>query len=366
MTPKRILYLGPDLADAAVNRRVLGLRAAGAEVFAYAFKRSGGSQIDAHSLGAATDGNMRKRLSAMRIAFKKVSRNLTLANVDVIYARNLDLALLALALRRRLGWPIPIVYEVLDLHPLLGRSGPIGVIARALERFVLRRTTRLVVSSPAFLDRYFAPVQGYHERGFLLENKVEGIAEETRATSCQLDLPLDAPLTIVLAGKLRCEKSLLMLTDLAAKAGGKLCVRLAGTVPNNLQATYDKLAAYPNVQTLGPYKYPNGLADIYRDADLNWTLDYSSEQNAELLIPNRLYEGGLFCVPPLLRPQTATAARAAQWGVGMLLDDALLMKLAQNPQALRAELLAHRKRLGECSTSEFSAAGDHKKLLTEL
>lgn len=363
MTHKRILYLGPDMADAAVTRRVQGLRGAGATVIAYAFKRSVGSAIDVQSLGTAADGNMRKRLSAMRLAYQKLSKDHALRDIDAIYARNLDVALLALALRRRIGLSVPIVYEVLDLHPLLERTGPIGVVARALERFVLRRIALLVVSSPAFLDRYFAPVQGYHAQGFLLENKVEGITQEARTALYQPDTPKDAPFTIVFAGKLRCEKSLHILTDLAAKAEDQLCVRLAGTVPDSLKTAYDALAAYPNVQVSGAYDYPHDLKDIYRDADLNWTLDYSSAQNAELLIPNRLYEGGLFGVPPLLRPKTATAARAAQWGVGMLLDDEILQKLAQNPRSLRTKLLAHRQRLGVCAADGFLAAEDHKRLL---
>ena len=366
MTVKRILYLGPDLADVAVNRRVLGLRAAGAEVIAYAFDRKLDFQNDVKTLGTAADGNIRKRIANMLRAYKMLSQTPTLADVDVIYARNLDLALLAVALRRRLKRSIPIVYEVLDLHPLLLRSGLVGCVARALERFVLRRAKQLIVSSPAFLENYFAPIQGYKTAGFLLENKVEGFPNGCRGAMFQSHVRSDMPFTIVFAGKLRCEKSLQMLTTLATQAGDRLRVRLAGTVPKGLKPAYDKLAALPNTQTLGCYDYPQDLAKIYNDADLNWTLDYSSEQNAKLLIPNRLYEGGFFGVPPLLRPLTATAARAARWNAGMLLDDALLVKLVHDPHALRAELATHRARLAYCSERDFLAAGDHKRLLEAL
>ncbi|MEG7700648.1 glycosyl transferase family 1, partial [Listeria monocytogenes] len=79
---------------------------------------------------------------------------------DVVYVRNLDMALVAWASARLAGSRAPLVYEVLDIQRLMVRPDWVGRIARAVERWILGRSALLVVSSPDFVSRYFAPVQG--------------------------------------------------------------------------------------------------------------------------------------------------------------------------------------------------------------
>ena len=89
----------------------------------------------------------------------------------MLYVRNLDLALLAWVATLLTRSRAPLVYEVLDVHPGLTKQGLRGAILRWLERRILKRCELLVVSSPAFLNNYYRPVQGYKADAFLLENK---------------------------------------------------------------------------------------------------------------------------------------------------------------------------------------------------
>jgi hypothetical protein len=100
-----------------------------------------------------------------------------LADADLIIARNLDLALIALAARRlaalRAGKrPAPLVYECLDIHDLMTAPGRKGQIMRLAERRVLANAALVTVSSPGFTENYFRPVQGYHGPVALVENKL--------------------------------------------------------------------------------------------------------------------------------------------------------------------------------------------------
>ncbi|MGR5543340.1 hypothetical protein ACPV5V_32785, partial [Vibrio campbellii] len=62
------------------------------------------------------------------------------------------------------------------------------------------------------------------------------------------------------------------------------------------------------IEFLGPYVFPDDLADIYNNAHFNWTLDFFEQGgNSEWLLPNRIYEGGLFALPPLYRAGNYTA-----------------------------------------------------------
>jgi succinoglycan biosynthesis protein ExoL len=326
---RKLLYLGPDLSDVAVIRRVGGLRAAGVDVAAYAYERSGTAPEGFCSLGPAQDGNIRARLGAIWRVVRKLRADLPeLGPVSAIYVRNLDLALAALLLRRTLP-RVPIIYEVLDIHPMLTAEGAKGRLARMLERRVLSACAGLVTSSPGFIETYFREIQGYDARYFLFENKVEGLdAFVVREAMRTLAIRQD-PLTIVFSGKLRCIASTNLLTGLARARPETVRIRLAGSPIPEVREAYDQLTALPNVEALGRYAYPDGLEKIYAGADLNWAIDFQADFNSRELIPNRLYEGSVFGVPPIVRSGTATARRADGWGSALSLSEPYDMALLQ-------------------------------------
>lgn len=358
---RRLLYLGPDLADVAVTRRVHGFREAGVDVVAFAYERSRGPAAGFESLGPLEDGRIRKRVGSILQTLRLLRAELPrIGHIDAIYARNLDLALVALLLRRAFRRHVPLIYEVLDIHLLLSGQGVKSRAARALERRVLNSSDGLVISSPSFLHNYFEPVQHYHRRHFLVENKVEGLDPSARPEEDAARR--DGRMTIVLGGKLRCARSLQLLRELALARPEYVRIRLAGAPNADVQSEFSRLVALPNVENLGRYTYPSGLAQVYSGADLNWTIDFQSDFNSRQLIPNRLYEGGYFSVPPLVRAETATAMKAADWGVGVTLSEPYLPSLLQTVDRCKAQLAEQRRALHRLPASEFVATNDYARL----
>jgi succinoglycan biosynthesis protein ExoL len=78
-----------------------------------------------------------------------------------------------------------------------------------------------------------------------------------------------------------------------------------------------KARSLPNVRFHGRYKAPEDLARIYGEVDVVWAGDFmEAGANSVWLLPNRLYEGGYYAVPPIAPAGTQTAKWALARNVG--------------------------------------------------
>ncbi len=349
---RRVIFMGYDVSEASHIRTVRWLQGAGAEVESFCFRRdnmNAGFVPDwPHtSLGTQCNGGLLRR--AMRLpvsALKVLCRPRSFTTAEVIVARNLDLAILALLVRAVWRARARVIYQCLDIHAIFTRPGWKGALARWAERRVLARVDRLVVSSPGFLSRYFQPVQNYQGDVALVENKVwwPAMAVPRPAPG----LPIQRPIRLGWVGTLRCPQSLTLLAESAAVLGDRLEVVLRGVVHRHNLPNFDAvLRAHPNIRFEGPYEYPEGLAQAYRGLDVVWAQDlWQRGTNSDWLLPNRIYEAGYFGVPCLAVAGTETARWLGSDGV--VLEDDTAKSLVNwvrsaDPaklQALRARLLA--------------------------
>src|SRR6185437_12819773 len=77
----------------------------------------------------------------------------------------------------------------------------------------------------------------------------------------------------------------------------------------------------PGVAFGGPYR-PKDLPSLYGELHFNWSVDYfQDEGNSRWLLPNRLYEGGRFGVPPIARADSETGRWLKARGLGVVQDD---------------------------------------------
>ena len=190
----RVAVFGFDGAEASQIRRIRALRALGCEVMAFCQRRQGSPDFTPEwpnvDLGLVRHQDIRGRALGLGSAVRRaLGQWRWLAGADLIVARNLDLALIALSARRLAGLragraPAPLVYECLDIHDLMTAPDRKGRIMRAAERHVLARAALLVVSSPGFVENYFAPVQGYSGPVALVENKL-WLGESATATGAR-------------------------------------------------------------------------------------------------------------------------------------------------------------------------------------
>ncbi|MCK5750502.1 MAG: glycosyl transferase family 1 [Oricola sp.] len=294
----------------------------------------GWNEVD---LGRTYDANYLQRLGAIAGGVRRTLRaREKLAQADIVYARNLDTALCALAAMKMTGLSRPMIYECLDIHRLMHRKDIVGFLMRRLERLVLAHSNLLVVSSPAFLRDYFDIRHAKRFTARLIENRIldhpalgHRPVGPARAAS---------PLRIGWFGVLRCERSLRLLESIAALFKGDVEIVMAGYPDLNLRSFHERIRKHFNMKYLGRYKSPEDLAAIYKAVDVVWAGDFhDAGYNSRWLLPNRIYEGGYFATPAIAPQETETARWIEDRNGGFVVPDPLEQTL---PELLHLLLLA--------------------------
>jgi succinoglycan biosynthesis protein ExoL len=295
-----------------------------------------------------------------------------LRDADIIYARNADMLAVAAMSKSLTGAKAPIVYEALDVQPIFIGDSLINHALRLIERRLLAASRLLVVSSPAFMTRYFEPLQNYTGPWYLLENKVVLKSAPRPQRAQRRRNGHGKPWVIGWFGVIRCQRSLAILEKLATAYPDDVQVHIRG-LPSETNGITAKLlrqvgARQSNIHYFGPYHSPRDLEDIYGMVDLVWAVDFSAAgSNSDWLIPNRLYEGGLYCVPSIARQGTATGEIVMRDASGWCLSEPLEQTLAEFIGSLdegRHQAVAHR--LEEMERSKFVDETDTSDLLMRL
>jgi len=322
----RILYLVHDLDDAAVWRRVRMLRLGGAEVSLAGFRR-GTDPLPEEALVLGRTENARMVKRALAVLGQRLRPHPALSDMprpDIVMARNLEMLALAVPLRASFGDrdAIPLVYEVLDIHRLLVGDSAKAKLMRRAERRLCRAVDHLIVSSPAFLHQHFRRYGQCAAPATLVENKVLIAEDAVPARPGPGGPRAPGPIRVGWFGILRCRFSLACLDAATRARPGHVRVVLRGRPAlDELPDFHEVVAANPDLEFGGPYRYPDDLAEIYAAVDLAWLVDrYDEGQNSDWLLPNRLYESGLNGVPPIGLGGTQVAARMRELGIGLVLD----------------------------------------------
>ena len=315
-----LLYLVHDLSDPAVARRAAMLRDGGATVTLAGFRRSAEPVPGAIDFGQTFNGGFPQRMLAVikHILFIKKHRAL-FAGADFILARNLEMLAIAVAGRGAQ----PIIYESLDIHRLLLGKGPSGIALRRLEGWLSIRACALITSSPAFIHEYFESRSLVRLPTKLVENKIYPAPAVTLAPRQP-----GPPWVIGWFGAIRCRKSLDILTQLAKSGYVEIIIRGRPAL-DQFDDFHHTVSNTPGMRFLGPYQNPGDLETIYREVHFSWAIDMFEEGlNSAWLLPNRLYEGGLYGAVPLALADVETGKTLQRMGIGVLLSQPLLAALA--------------------------------------
>lgn len=373
----RMAYFGHNRRDTAFVRRIRGFIEAGVEVTTYTYRRDGepaqpGPEWPNVDLGHVDHGRFYRRIllyfGSLRVIFG-VRRSL--ADATVVYARNLDVFLFAwlAAAIANIGRRRPVmIYECLDVHEALLGQGMKARLLRALERRVLARASLLVVSSPGFIDNFFVPTQGFSGPWHWIENKLHFRDHVVPRPDAHADQSDDQTLTVGWVGIIRCQKTLDLLVAVARAMPDRVRIRITGLVSYFLLPDFDQtIEPLDNVEFRGPYDWPLGLADAYRDTDLVWAQELTwSGGNSDWLIPNRVYEASYFGVPSLAIASTQTGRIVAERELGFVLHQPAADKLIEFLQHLSMdELRAARRRLLGMPEDQFVLRADDTEQLLE-
>lgn len=325
---RRVAYFAFDRGDAATRRRVTALQKDGVAVDGFAMRRRDDEAPDwvTADLGLTKDNAYGQRLAAiMRGVARTLEKREVLAAADVMIARNLDMLAIAVMARARAGLKTPLIYECLDIHRLMVRDDLVGRVFRGVERTLLKRTSALWVSSPAFLSEYFEPRQPGDHGAILVENRMAAGSALPQRPDPATGRGDGRPLRLGWFGNLRCARSLAMMERLGDAYPGALEIHLWGyPALGEIPDFEPRVAAHSSIAYHGRYRAPEDLDRIYGDVDLVWAGDFMDEGfNSDWLLPNRLYEGGWFACPPIAPAKTETGRWIAARGVGFAIPDPL-------------------------------------------
>ncbi|MER8522614.1 glycosyl transferase family 1 [Mesorhizobium sp. M0644] len=332
-----VLYLVHDVSDPAVRRRIIMLKAGGAQVTLAGFRRTASAVADVEGLqpidlGPTRDGRFAQRLAAIMKAVVSTGSKLgSMPRPDLIIARNLEMLALARRARSAFQATVPIVYECLDIHRLLLRDDPLGWAMRGAERFLARDVKLLVTSSPAFIANYFKPFGQIAAPVELLENKYFEPAAASLDDRAAPENPVAPPWRIGWFGALRCRRSLELLAEFSRRLDGRFEIVLRGRPAlSEFPDFHGFVESEPWLSFGGPYRNPEDMAAIYREVHFSWAIDFFEQGlNSEWLLPNRLYEGCRFGAVPISMGATETGRFLDRQGIGVLLPEA-------TPEALEA------------------------------
>ncbi|MFT4175840.1 MAG: hypothetical protein QM627_04220 [Luteolibacter sp.] len=373
-TKQPILFFAHERGDARIHKRIKAFQDLGKTVIGFTFHRERDRleppvtwpNVD---LGTTENGKYLRRLWTFAKCVVLLWRKRDLiGDASVVYVVNWDNALLALLGRVFAGRKVPMVLEIADVISIMTRPGPLAKIFRAVERFVLRRTELLVTTSPGFVREYFLPVQKFSGEIFLLENKVYPSAAIPEPLPFG-GYPVEQgrPWKIGFFGALRCAESLMLMKALALKLGDKVEFILRGYPSGRITHRFrDLIADVPNLKYGGAYLYPDDLAELYEEIDLNWCFDESDAGgNSDWLLPNRIYEGGCFGVPALAAARTETGRWIESNGLGWVFADPLEKSLAKFLDQLTVAQWEKMKR--QCHPREdFCGEPDYVKLVARM
>jgi len=323
----KIAYFVHDLDDPAVGRRVTMLTLGGAEVTLAGFHRSALPVASVNGVPATNFGRtepaklLSRAFSVAKTALQAKSLAKAVRGADVIIARNLEMLTLAVRARNRFAPGVCVVYECLDIHRLLLSRGPAGRALRMLEDRLWQETGLLLTSSPAFIRNYFGP-RRFSAAHRLIENKV--LQRDVEAPLQFANRPaIGQPWRIGWFGVLRCRKSFEILSQLASELPGKVEVVLRGRPAPSIFPDFEaEVARTPGIKFEGAYRNPDDLEVIYGGVHFAWAVDYyEASQNSAWLLPNRIYEAGLFGAVPLALGEVETGRWLAARNAGVLLPD---------------------------------------------
>ncbi len=361
MKRPKILYLAHDLADAAVHKRVSMLRDGGAVLTVAGVRRTSRPVRDVAGyvpidLGQTHNGKFAQRIWAVLRHVLFPACESVFAGAEIIIARNLEMLAIGARYAADLSSPV-LVYESLDIHRLLLNKGPAGILLRHMEAWLSKKAAVLITSSPGFIDAYFfryaMPVR-------LIENKVYDPQGKIPVENVWAARPAGPPWKIGWFGVIRCRKSLQLLANLAVLSGGAVEIIIRGRPAlDQIPDFYDVISRTPGMHFAGAYKYPEELADIYREVHFCWAVDfYEEDGNSSLLLPNRLYEGGLFNAVPIALKSVVTGRFLDRLKIGVTLNEPLHQSLPLFFDTLTTD---HYHALEESSTKTPQSVWHHDK-----
>jgi len=364
---KKIIFFVHDISDARVIKRIKAFKILGAEIVICGFQRKrytlndfDYSDVKLIRIGETNEKKYLKRIPKIMFGIVIILKNINkFRNSTCIYCINIDMLVLATILRIR--YKVNIYYEVGDILNTFIGNALLNNVLRIFERFLLKGTSLLILTSPAFYHQFYKKIQKIKIPWILLENKLI-FKKKCRGT---ITYKKTKKIKIVYHGVLRCPLSIKILTKVATEFEKKCELHIHGfplSVNKNLLTFYASKSK--NIYWHGEFNYPDDLKGILSDADLLWLIDLSENiSNAKWLLPNRLYDGIYYRVPMLALCDTETGNYIKKYDLGYCFGEDVLMELRTLVSVISAkDIFVKKKIIDNLPIDSACSLEQHKRL----
>lgn len=325
LSNSKILCLLPIVGDTKDSKRIQILQDSGFEVLVVAFERNSYKarmpNAEINILAKIDNGNYLKRIFIMLKCIFLLRKFIKKSNA--IYALNQDLAIFAFI--SGLGLNKPLIIDVADIREIQTGPGIVSKIFRAIDKYITKRASLLVVTAKGFISEYYNKILGIEIRDYiLLENKVD-YKDELRIKNKLMEFQAEK-IKIGYIGVLRDEWTFRFLTELVNKYPEKFEIVCAGIDLLKDYDVEDICSKTPGMKYLGPFKSPEDLNMLFRKVDVI-ALFYPETNSPEHWITmrsicntNRFYEACYFRKPIVSFSFCEDGKRVQEYSIGMVLD----------------------------------------------
>lgn len=366
----KIIYILQASSHARYWRRIDKLRELGIKSTVFAFEREnfyegtkGGRQYK--SLGNIEQENYKRRIFPLINSIKTIRGELKEA--DVVYTFGMDTFIIGWAATLFKGNKPKFVYEVGDIRTVFTNKGIIPKIFRAFEKFILKRTDLLVVTSEAYVHGYFKGIQKLNKLNYhVIENKPE---LKLNVSDINHEKSDNQKIRIGYFGVLRCSRTLEVLKKLIIEHGDKFELYIRGIITQGKDIVND-IMLLDNVKAEGEYKVPDDLTSMYNQIDIIWACyPYKGKEISNWMWAKttRFYEACYFKKPMITLEGTQDSYYVKDKGIGMVLNlSDVDLSVEQLSKLTFQQLDNMTKCYNKVSTDVYTYGDEHRELIKKL
>lgn len=318
-----ILFLLPSISHVRFQKRVNALYHLGFQPDILSFERDYYKgkpwSFPYKSLGYLHHGNYLQRLKLALQAIpttRKHSRK-----ICIIYSFGLDNLLIAWLSKIGFGKKI-IIYEIGDVRELFLGKSLTSKLLRSLEKYLLKKTNLLVITSKAYASGYFQEILGVKNLCYqVIENKLDK-NNLPIMTNCFSSQKKQGFLRIGYFGVIRCHRSWEILKKLVNKREGRFRLYVRG-IFRGLDDIEHEVKNTEFVEYGGPYVSPDDLPEMYDKVDLVWACyPYQGDRTGNWMWArtNRFYEACYFKKPMIAQKGNEDGQIVTKLGIGLSVD----------------------------------------------
>lgn len=322
-SPKKALFIIPTLSSVYHQNRVEQIEKSGIECDVAAFDRKyypgkPWSQ-NVTLLGYVEHKKYLKRIHHLISAIPVIRSKSK--DSDLIFCYNLDLLFICWISLILLKDKPKIVHDVSDIRSVLIGKGIIATALRALERFLLRRTSVVIVTSNAYITEYFHSIQKLFDVCFhLIENKLDQESTPKPVTNGEIRLYGNPPkFKIGYFGLIRCRKSIELLLKLATKAEGRIKIVLRGVFLGT-EDFEPIIRNHPFAEYEGPFINPDDLSEMHFHVDFSWLVHAHSRENTKWSRIFRFYHASYYKRPMIAQEDSQDGQVVKELDIGLTID----------------------------------------------